>query len=201
MECLIGIQGKDFVLLAADTKNARSVVTMKDDQDKMLTVSDNILMAVCGEAGDTIQFPEYISKNIQLYKIKNGYDLSPHAAANYTRRAMAESLRSNRAKQVNLLMAGYDKEDGPSLYFLDYLASLNKMPFAIHGYGSLFAMSILDKYYRPDLDYEEVKDLLMKCINEVQKRFIVNLGNFKLRLVDKNGITDKGHLQAQALPA
>ena len=42
------------------------------DQDKMLTVSDSILMAVCGEAGDTIQFPEYISKNIQLYKIKNG---------------------------------------------------------------------------------------------------------------------------------
>jgi len=201
MECLIGIQGKDFVLLASDTKNARSVVTMKDDQDKMVTVSDSILMAVCGEAGDTIQFPEYISKNIQLYKIKNGYELSPHAAANYTRRCMAESLRSKRTKQVNLLMAGYDKEDGPSLYFLDYLASCNKMPFAIHGYGSLFAMSILDKYYRPDLDYEGVKDLLMKCINEVQKRFIVNLGNFNVRLVDKNGITDKGYVHAQASPA
>ena len=33
MECLIGIQGKDFVLLAADTVSARSIMSMK--QGKM----------------------------------------------------------------------------------------------------------------------------------------------------------------------
>ena len=29
MECLIGIKGQDFVLLAADTVSARSIVSMK----------------------------------------------------------------------------------------------------------------------------------------------------------------------------
>ena len=29
MECLIGIQGKDFILVAADTVSARSIVSMK----------------------------------------------------------------------------------------------------------------------------------------------------------------------------
>merc|ERR1712154_410336 len=173
----------------------------KDDHDKMMKVSDNILMAVCGEAGDSVQFPEYIAKNVQLYKMKNGYELSPHAAANFTRRNLAEALRSRSSKQVNLLMAGYDKDEGPSLYFMDYLASLNKMPFAIHGYGSLFSLSIMDKYYQPGLDYEGVKELLMKCINEVQKRFLVNLGTFRVRIVDKNGITDKGVVKAEALAA
>jgi len=201
MECLIGIQGKDFVLLAADTKCARSVVTMKDDHDKMHKVSDNLLMAVCGESGDSVQFPEYISKNVQLYKMRNGYELSPHAAANFTRRNMAEALRSSRPKQVNVLLAGHDKDDGPSLYFLDHLASLHKMTFAIHGYGSLFAMSIMDKYYRPDMDYEQTKDLLMKCINEVQKRFLVNLGTFRVRVIDKCGIADKGVVKAEAIAA
>lgn len=192
MEFLIGIQGKDFVLVACDTKSLRSIISMKDDHDKMFTISDNLLMAVSGEAGDSIQFPEYISKNLQLYKMRNGYELSPHAAANFTRRNMAESLRSNSRKIVNLLMAGHDKEAGPSLYFLDHLASLQKMPFAMHGYGSMFALSIMDKYYRPDLDYEGAKELLIKCLNEVQKRFIVNFGKFRVRIVDKNGITDKG---------
>uniref|UniRef100_A0A0B7AVR7 Proteasome subunit beta n=1 Tax=Arion vulgaris TaxID=1028688 RepID=A0A0B7AVR7_9EUPU len=199
MECLIGIQGKDFVLLASDTISARSVVAMKDDHDKMYKLSDNLLMAVCGEAGDNIQFSEYIAKNVQLYKMRNGYELSPHAAANFTRRNMAESLRSQRSHLVNLLIAGYDKEDGPSLYFLDYLASLNKLPFAIHGYGSLFALSIMDKYYEKDLDYNGTKDLLVKCLNEIQKRFIVNLGRFRVRVVDKNGIHDKGMIQADPI--
>ena len=48
---------------------------------------------------------------------------------------------------VNLLMAGYDKQDGPALYFMDYLASMDKCPFAAHGYGSFFTLSILDRYY------------------------------------------------------
>jgi len=30
MECLIGVQGKDFVLVAADSSNARSIVRMKE---------------------------------------------------------------------------------------------------------------------------------------------------------------------------
>jgi len=51
-------------------------------------------MSVTGEPGDTVQFAEYISKNLQLYKMRNGYELSPKAAASYTRRNLAEYLRS-----------------------------------------------------------------------------------------------------------
>ena len=29
-------------------------------------------MLVTGESGDTVQFAEYIEKNIQLYKMRNG---------------------------------------------------------------------------------------------------------------------------------
>lgn len=60
----------------------------------MVPLSDNILMLVSGECGDCLQFSEYIAKNVQLYKMRNGYELSPAAAANFTRRDLAESLRS-----------------------------------------------------------------------------------------------------------
>ena len=42
------------------------------DHDKMFKLSEKILMAVCGEAGDAVQFSEYIAKNTQLYKMRNG---------------------------------------------------------------------------------------------------------------------------------
>lgn len=50
---------------------------------------------------------------------------------------------------VNLLLAGYDEHDGPALYYMDYLASLAKVPFAAHGYGAFLTLSILDRYYKP----------------------------------------------------
>lgn len=60
-------------------------------------MASKLIMGISGEAGDTTQFAEYIAKNIQLYKMRNGYELSPKAAANFTRKDLADNLRS----QVN----------------------------------------------------------------------------------------------------
>lgn len=102
----------------------------------MFKLSEKILLLCVGEAGDTVQFAEYIQKNVQLYKMRNGknswiinpcdlhvkslqvihfrtdcerqsvfritsvliffqgYELSPSAAANFTRKNLAEYLRS-----------------------------------------------------------------------------------------------------------
>ncbi|XP_050402829.1 proteasome subunit beta type-2 [Patella vulgata] len=192
MECLIGLQGKDFVLVASDNISARSIVSMKQDQDKMFPLSDKLLMLVCGESGDTAQFAEYIAKNIQLYKMRNGYELSPSAAANFTRKQLADALRSQTPYQVNLLLAGYDKEDGPGLFYMDYLASLNKVPFGVHGYGGFFSLSVMDRFYRKDLTQPEAMKLLQQCIDELSKRFIVNMSSFNVRMVTKDGIQNLG---------
>ncbi|XP_033123686.1 proteasome subunit beta type-2-like [Anneissia japonica] len=190
MEFLIGIEGDGFVLVASDRTSARSVFVMKHDQDKMFKLSEKIAMLVVGDSGDTVSFAEFIQKNLQLYKMRNGYELSPHAAANFTRKQLADALRTRSAYQVNLLMAGVDDTEGPSLYYIDYLASLNKVPFAAHGYGSFFSLSVLDRYYKKGLSKDEAVDLLQKALLEVQKRFIVNLPSFQVRIIDKDGIHD-----------
>lgn len=194
MECLIGLEGKDFILLASDSVSARSIVKMKNDHDKMFELSNNLVMAVTGEPGDTVQFSEYIAKNIQLYKMKNGYELSAHAAANFTRKNVADALRTQRMKMVNMLIAGFDTE-GPSLYFLDYMASMIKVPFAVHGYGGMFSLSIMDRHYKKDMTKEEAVHLLKMCITEIQKRFLVDNPQFKVRLVRKTGVEDLGFVK------
>lgn len=66
-------------------------------------------------------------------------------------------------------MAGYDEKSGPALYYMDYLASMNKLPFAVHGYGSFFSLSIFDRYYKPDLTQDEAYELINKCVQEVSR--------------------------------
>ncbi|XP_078537277.1 proteasome subunit beta type-2 [Lissotriton helveticus] len=197
MEYLVGIKGKDFVLVSADTVSASSIIKMKEDHDKMFKMSEKILLLCVGEAGDTVQFAEYIQKNVQLYKMRNGYELSPAAAANFTRRNLADYLRSRTPYHVNLLLAGYDEHDGPSLYYMDYLAALAQAPFAAHGYGAFLTLSILDRYYKPDLTREEAVELLRKCVEELQKRFILNLPSFNVRIIDKDGIHDLEKISLQ----
>lgn len=59
-----------------------------------------------GESGDTVQFTEFISKNIALYKMRNNYELSPKEAAHFTRKNLADYLRSRTPYQVNMMIAG-----------------------------------------------------------------------------------------------
>ena len=198
MECLIGIKCKDFVLLAHDNLGGRSVLVMKDDQDKMFKLTNKLGMVICGESGDTVYFGELIQKNIQLYKMRHGYELSPHSAANFTRHQLAEYLRSRTPYLVNSLIGGFDEQlRTTSLYYMDHLASLVDVPYAAHGYGAMFTLSLLDKHYREDLTQEEAEELLVKCILEVQKRLIINLPAFSYYFIDANGISQRKRIVAK----
>ncbi|KAK6474361.1 proteasome subunit beta type-2 [Huso huso] len=190
MEYLIGIQGPDFVLVAADTIAANSIIQMKHDHDKMFKLSEKILMLCVGEAGDTVQFAEYIQKNVQLYKMRNGEEELLQWWACCPLVCSLPSLSLQTPYHVNLLLAGYDEQAGPALYYMDYMSALAKAPFAAHGYGAFLTLSILDRYYKPDLTRDEAVELLKKCLEELKKRFILSLPSFNVRLIDKDGIKD-----------
>jgi 20S proteasome subunit beta 4 len=78
---------------------------------------------------------------------------------------------SQKPYNVNMLIAGYDddveSEAGPSLFFMDYLSAMVKVPFGIHGYGSYFGLSVCDKYYKRDMNETEAFFLLNKIVAEV----------------------------------
>ncbi len=123
MECLLAFVGQDFTVIAADATSRRSILQYSQDLDRFVKMTSTCGTVGAGDEGDRVQFLEYIAKNVQLHKMRNGYELSTHAVANYTRRNIAEFLRSRGAYQVNMVIAGCDKESGPAVYFLDYLGS------------------------------------------------------------------------------
>lgn len=119
-------------------------------------------------------------------------------------------------------MAGYDDEVGAELYFMDYLATMTKMPCAAHGYGAYFCISVMDRYYSPgknictalhlwhtntnryneykinsDMTEEEAIKLMKRCVKEIQLRLVINLPAYKLRIIDKNGIRDLPDIVAE----
>nr|ACO10511.1 Proteasome subunit beta type-2 [Caligus rogercresseyi] len=189
METSIGIAFNDFVMVATDQTCAHSILLMKDTCEKTYSLSNHRLMSAIGQSGDTTEFAEFMTKNIQLYKLRNAYEMSPSEAANFIRRNLADSLRSRNPFHVNLLVAGFDKKsEQAELYSMDYLAGMVKTAHATHGYGGVFSSGILDRHYKPDMTVEEGYNLLKNCIAEIQKRLIINLPNFGVQIVTKDGI-------------
>lgn len=102
MEALIGITGADYVLLAADRRAARSIVVMKDEADKYRELSKSVVLAYSGEPGDATNFAEFVQGNAKLYEMRNELALNTNAAAHYTRRLLADSLRSRVHSSTNV---------------------------------------------------------------------------------------------------
>ncbi|KAH9627322.1 hypothetical protein KSS87_012682 [Heliosperma pusillum] len=137
-------------------------------------------------SGTPVQFTEYVQKNVALYQFKNGIPLTTAATANFTRGELATALRKN-PYSVNILLAGFDKETGPSLYFIDYIATLHKVDKAAFGYGAYFSLSMMDRHYHSGMSVEEAADLVNKCILEIRSRLVVAPPNFVIKIVDKDG--------------
>jgi len=189
MDCLLGVVGADYVIMAADQSQSRSIVVIKTDEDKILKLDDSKMLGAAGPAGDRYQFCEFVQKNLHLHEMRTGITLDTKAAASWTRNELAFALRRNPF-QVNLLIGGYDKDKGPSLYFMDYLASMHKMPCSAQGYCANFTLSVMDRYYKEDMNLEEGKELIRKCIKELQTRFLINVPNFIVKIADKDGVRE-----------
>jgi 20S proteasome subunit beta 4 len=93
MEYLMGIKGKDFVMLCGDTTAVQQIITIKHDEDKLRQIDSHKIMALAGDPGDRVQFSEYIMANVRLYALRNGQQLTTDAVANYTRGELATALR------------------------------------------------------------------------------------------------------------
>ncbi|KAK9480075.1 nucleophile aminohydrolase [Lipomyces japonicus] len=189
MDVVLGITTAEGVIVITSKAAVRGVSVLKADDDKTRIIAPHALIAFTGEAGDTVQFAEFIQANIQLHEIRNEEELSPSAITSFIRRELATSLRSRKPYQVNLLVAGYDVATStPKLYFVDYLAAHADVPYAAHGYAAYYTLSLLDRWHRPDLSLQEGLKVAQLCVDELKKRLPIDFKGVLVKVVDKDGV-------------
>merc|ERR1711865_676314 len=44
---------------------------------------------------------------------------------------------------------------------------MEKVNKGAHGYGAMFTFGLMDRYWKPDMNLEECKDIIRKCIAEL----------------------------------
>lgn len=96
MDFHVGIRGNGFTMLCCDTAAVQQIITIKDDEEKLVPIDSHKLFAISGEAGDRVHFSEYVIANTRLYALRNDTKLSTKAVANYTRQQLAIALRKVR---------------------------------------------------------------------------------------------------------
>ncbi|KHJ75878.1 hypothetical protein OESDEN_24504 [Oesophagostomum dentatum] len=107
MHFIVGIATDEYVILASDKATfAYGAVLADDNNDKEYRLGKKLTMMCIGEEGDVAQFGDWTKRNIQLYAIRNGYELCPKSAHHWIRRGIAEALRTEEYYAVDVLLGG-----------------------------------------------------------------------------------------------
>jgi len=88
---------------------------------------------------------------------------------------------------------------GPSLYWIDYLGTMQRVNYGVHGHAGYFSSATLDRYWKPNMSEAEALDLLSTCIAQLKTRFIIQQPAFTVRVVSKDGVKDLD-LPTKSLP-
>ena len=71
--------------------------------------------------------------------------------------------------------------------------------YAAHGYGGFFTTALMDSKYRSNMNKLEAYKLMIGCVEEVQKRLVINLPNFAITVVDKDGVSKMDPINPQVV--
>ncbi|EYC35449.1 hypothetical protein Y032_1052g3498 [Ancylostoma ceylanicum] len=105
MHFLIGVATDEYVILASDKATFAYGAVLADDR---ISPREKLTMMRIGEEGDVAQFGDWTKRNIRLYAIRNGYELCPKSAHHWSRRGIAEALRTEDYYAVDVLLGGFD---------------------------------------------------------------------------------------------
>lgn len=120
--------------------------------DKLTPVHDRIFCCRSGSAADTQAVADMVKYYLQMYTVEHGALPRVHTAAS----VFQEIVYSNKdGLSAGIIVAGWDKYDGPSVYSIPLGGSLHKQPFAIGGSGSTFIYGYCDAAYKPGMKKDE----------------------------------------------
>ena len=92
------------------------------------------------------------------------------------------------AKSKEIIASTRSQHLAPRMFWLDEYGSIQQLNYGCHGYASNFALSILDRGYRPNMSREEATDLIKNCFEQLRTRYIINSPNPpRIKCIDADG--------------
>jgi len=182
----VGVVCKDAVVLGAEKKATMGNLIANKHVKKITQIDDKMAMTIAGLVGDAQALERYIKAELKLYKLSEEKNITVKGAANL----IANILYARRFYPylVQLVVGGYDTK--PRLYSFDPSGSMmEETEYFSTGSGSPFALGVLEDNYKPDMDVESAKKLVVRAIKAAVERDAFSGGKgIDLYIINERGV-------------
>jgi proteasome beta subunit len=173
------------VVLAADTRASAGLFIADRHVMKIQRVDSHLGLTIAGGVADAQNLVDTMRYNANIYRFQNKELIPIKSAA----RLCSNILFNQRyfPFYVQLIMAGYTKEEGASIYNLDLFGSISSEKFISTGSGSPVAYGYLESEYREGMSVNDAYKVAMHAIAAAIRRNAGTGDNINVVIIDKDG--------------
>jgi len=157
---ICGVIYKDGVVLGADTRATEGSIVADKNCAKIHYISKFIYCCGAGTAADTENVTDVIASQLELHRLSTGQEPRVNTAMTRLKQKLFQYQGHISAA---LVLGGVDVE-GSHLYTVYPHGSVDRLPYATMGSGSLAAMAVLEAGYKDDLDEAAAVELVSQAI-------------------------------------
>ncbi|KAG6832943.1 Proteasome subunit beta type-6 [Tricholoma furcatifolium] len=158
---IMAVQFEGGVVIGADSRTTTGSYIANRVTDKLTHVHDRIYCCRSGSAADTQAVADIVHYSLQMYSQTAGEAPSVLHAASVFQKLCYEN---KDALSAGIIVAGWDKEVGPSVYNIPLGGGLFRQPWAIGGSGSTYVYGYCDATYKEGWGRDETVNFVKNTL-------------------------------------
>ena len=180
----VGIVCKGGVVVGTEHRATMGTLIAHKKTQKLFMIDEHMGLTVAGLVGDAQVLARWLMAHVELYKLRQGKDISIQAAATY----MANVLNNNKFYPfwVQLVIAGID-ESGPSVFSLDAAGGSIPDDYVTTGSGSPYVYGVLEDHYKSNISTTQGLELAVRGLNAAIKRDSASGNGMEIAIITNKG--------------
>ncbi|KIM68658.1 hypothetical protein SCLCIDRAFT_104960 [Scleroderma citrinum Foug A] len=180
---IMAVQFDNGVVIGADSRTTTGSYIANRVTDKLTHVHDRIYCCRSGSAADTQAVADIVHHYLQLYTQMYGPPPVSSAAAVFQKLC----YENKDALSAGIIVAGWDKEVGPSIYNIPLGGGLFRQPWAIGGSGSTYVYGYCDATYQEGWDRDEAVNFVKNTLSLAMARDGSSGGVIRMCVITEEG--------------
>ncbi|KAJ2851400.1 Proteasome subunit beta type-1 [Coemansia brasiliensis] len=173
------------VVIGADSRTSTGTYVANRVTDKLTKVDERIYCCRSGSAADTQAVADIVKYHLDLYSAEHGEMPTVKVASSLFQELCYHNKNNLMA---SIIVAGWDKQNGGSVYEVPLGGSLHKRDFSIAGSGSSYIYGYCDKVFRPNMSKEECIEFVKNSVGLAITRDGSSGGVIRIAVITEDGV-------------
>lgn len=178
------------VVLGADSRTTMGSYIANRVTDKLTHISDRIYCCRSGSAADTQAVADIITYYLDMYAVENEAPNGGHVGTEMAANLFSQLVYGNKDKlSAGIIVAGWDKKKGGSVYNVPLGGGVFEQPWAIGGSGSSYIYGYCDSTWRPGWGKEQTLEFVKNALSLAMSRDGSSGGTIRMVDINEEGVT------------